>query len=270
MSRWFRFYAEALRNPKVLKLADKDFRLWVRLLAVASENEGAIPPADDLKHMLSMRLDHLLSGLDRLISGALIDALETGYEPHNWSKFQYKSDTSTDRVHKHREKRNVSETPPDTETDKEEESPPKPPRKRRGEGKHLLPQDWILPTVAELPEKARACAEQWTSDSYETHGEAFVSYWRGEGKMKTDWRGTWANRVIDLHSKVMRDQKFGNAPAAAPKTLTEDEQRARQLSTAETYERIGRTEEAAEIRRRWATGPPSPIGDLVKRMNIGG
>ena len=117
MSRWFRFYSDAMRNPKVLRLSDKDFRLWVGLMAVASENDGAIPGDDDLKLMLGMRLDHLKGGLDRLISGGLIDALADGYEPHHWAKFQYKSDTSNERVAKHRAKRNVTVTPPETDTD---------------------------------------------------------------------------------------------------------------------------------------------------------
>jgi hypothetical protein len=115
VTKWFRFYTDAMRNPKVARLSDREFRLWVRLLAVAAENDGAIPPADDLKHMLNARLDHLLAGVEGLISIGLIDRKGNGYEPHNWSKFQYKSDTSTDRVQKHRAQRNVSETPPDTE-----------------------------------------------------------------------------------------------------------------------------------------------------------
>ena len=115
--RWFRFYAKAMRDPKVAKLPDNDFRLWVELMCVASENDGKIPPLDDLKHLLRRRLDHLKGGVKRLISALLIDALEDGYEPHNWSKFQYKSDTSTDRVKRHRSKRNVSVTPPETETE---------------------------------------------------------------------------------------------------------------------------------------------------------
>lgn len=115
MTKWFRFYSDAMRNPKVAKLSDREFRLWVQVLAVASENEGRIPSAEDLKHVLNARLDHLLTGLKRLISAGLIDQLDVGYEPHNWNKFQYKSDTSTDRVKKHRAERNVSETPPDTE-----------------------------------------------------------------------------------------------------------------------------------------------------------
>lgn len=121
MSRWFRFHADAMRNPKVARLNDAQFRLWVELMAVAAENEGIIPCLDDLKHILKRRLDHLSRGLKDLISAGLIDPLEDGYEPHNWSKFQYKSDVSTDRVHKHRAKRNVSETPPETEAETEAE-----------------------------------------------------------------------------------------------------------------------------------------------------
>lgn len=128
-ARWFRFYADAMRHPKVAKLPDPTFRLWVELLCVAAENGGHIPPADDLKHMLKRRLDHLLRGLQDLIRASLIDPLEVGYEPHGWIERQYKSDTSTDRVRKYREKRNVSETAPDTETDTEtdlggDKSPP--------------------------------------------------------------------------------------------------------------------------------------------------
>jgi hypothetical protein len=125
MARWFRFYADAMRNPKVLKLSDKDFRLWIRLLSIASENEGRIPPDDELKLVLSARLDYVKGGLKRLLKAGLIDPLKSGYEPHNWQKFQYKSDTSTERVQKHRRFRNVSETPPDTETDTDNAKAPK-------------------------------------------------------------------------------------------------------------------------------------------------
>jgi hypothetical protein len=120
MSRWFRLYADAMRNPKVMRLSDSDFRLWVKLLSVASENDGKIPPVEDLKLVLSTRLDHLLSALKRLISGGLIDPLEHGYEPHSWNKFQYKSDTSNERVAKFRAKGNVTVTPPDTDTETEQ------------------------------------------------------------------------------------------------------------------------------------------------------
>lgn len=125
MSRWFRFYADAMRHPKVARLSDKDFRLWCDLLCVASERDGSIPCLDDLKHVLKRRLDHLSTGVERLISAGLIASLGDGYSPHGWSERQYKSDVSTERVRKHRDKCNVSETPPDTETDTETELEPK-------------------------------------------------------------------------------------------------------------------------------------------------
>jgi hypothetical protein len=116
-ARWFRFYADAIRNPKVSRLSDKEFRLWVSVLAIAAENDGHIPSLDALRFMLNKRLDHLSTGVERLLSIGLIDCLGCGYEPHNWLKFQYKSDTSTERVTLHRKKRNVTETAPDTDTD---------------------------------------------------------------------------------------------------------------------------------------------------------
>jgi hypothetical protein len=134
MSRWFRTYADTHRNSKIARLSDREFRQWHQLLCIASENDGLIPPAEDLKHLLRMRLDHCSTLLSRFQSGGLLDALEGGYAPHNWNKRQYKSDTSTDRVQKYRAKRNVSGnvsgTPPDTEaetdTEKEEVIPGKP------------------------------------------------------------------------------------------------------------------------------------------------
>lgn len=119
MARWFRFYSDAMRHPKVAKLSDKDFRLWCDLLCVASDRDGTIPCLEDLKHVLKRRLDHLSTGVDRLISAGLIEPLGCGYAPHGWSEKQYKSDVSTDRVKRHRGKRNVSETPSDTDTDTE-------------------------------------------------------------------------------------------------------------------------------------------------------
>lgn len=121
MSRWFRFYADAMRHPKVAKLNDAQFRLWVELLAVAADRDGIIPPLEDLKHVLRRRLDHLSRGVKELVTASLIDPLGDGYTPHGWDKRQYKSDTSTDRVRKYRGKGNVSETPPDTEAETETE-----------------------------------------------------------------------------------------------------------------------------------------------------
>lgn len=85
------------------------------------------------------------------------------------------------------------------------ESPLKPPR---GQGKTCLPEDWSAPAIAELPPQARQCAGQWPSGAYARHAEAFHSYWRSNGKKMTDWRLTWANRVIAIHDQVMRNRQM--------------------------------------------------------------
>lgn len=141
MSRWFRFYSDAMRDPKVAKLSDSDFRLWTELLSIACENDGIIPPLDDLKHLLRRRLDHLKRGVDRLIRGLLIEVLDECYTPVNWRKLQYISDTSTERVKKHRAKCNVSVTPPDTETDTETYIKEKNTKKEKS----------VLPSIVEKP-----------------------------------------------------------------------------------------------------------------------
>jgi hypothetical protein len=122
MTRWWRSYADTHRNPKVVQLSDADFRLWHQLLCIAAENEGSIPPLEGLKSLLKRRLDHLKDAVERLVKAGLIERSDDDYSPHNWLKRQFKSDTSTARVKRFRNgERNVSVTPPDTETDKEEE-----------------------------------------------------------------------------------------------------------------------------------------------------
>lgn len=135
MSRWFRFYNDAFRNPKVAKLTDSQLRLWMELLCVASEHDGLIPPLEDLKHLLKRRLDHLSRGLDELLKAGLIDIRGGGFEPHKWDKFQYKSDSSAERVRKHRNSpRNVTVTTPDTETDADTDAEYPPSQESGGSG----------------------------------------------------------------------------------------------------------------------------------------
>ena len=121
MGRWFRFYENTFDNPKVLLLSDREFRLWVRLLCLASENDGLIPPLAAVKARLNARLDHLKSGLNRLIEVGLIVPSPHGFEPHNWRKFQYKSDTSAPRMREKRARDVTSQNAitRDTDTDTE-------------------------------------------------------------------------------------------------------------------------------------------------------
>lgn len=123
MSRWFRFYAEALDDPKVQKLDPTTFKHWVNLLCLTAKHDGILPSQDDIA--FALRIDNIAcqSLLDRLLIGGLIDVLKGGpngsrIAPHGWDARQYKSDVSTERVKRFRERsKNVAVTPPDTDTE---------------------------------------------------------------------------------------------------------------------------------------------------------
>lgn len=112
--QWFRFYSEALDDPKVQRLPGDLFKAWVNLLCLANEQEerGTLPLLDDIAFRL--RLDHqkaedALSGLRR--AGLLEHNADTDeYRIHAWDKRQYASDVSTDRVRKFREKQRETAT----------------------------------------------------------------------------------------------------------------------------------------------------------------
>lgn len=126
MTHWFRFYGDALNDPKIIKLSDQLYRAWSGLLCIASKNNGVLPPVEDIAIMLRVTVSHAEEMVSELIARELIDKDKRGtMTPHNWRKRQYKSDVSTARVKQFRKRfRNVAETPPEqsrTETDTETE-----------------------------------------------------------------------------------------------------------------------------------------------------
>ncbi|HEX5181744.1 MAG TPA: hypothetical protein VFW19_01205 [Allosphingosinicella sp.] len=105
-------------------------------------------------------------------------------------------------------------------------SAPKGARAARASNKHALPDDWQLPAIESLTDRARACAALWSRASYEAVGEAFVCYWRRTGRRNVDWRLTFCGWVLREHEKVMRSERFGAAPpaaGAAPRTMGAEE-----------------------------------------------
>jgi hypothetical protein len=137
MTRWFRMYDEILDDPKVQMLTPDTFRTWVNLLAVASRNNGKLPPVATLAFSLRMSVQDMQAKVDELVLAALIDIGPDGsLSPHNWARRQWKSDDSAERVKRHREKKKQAETaekpacnatvtvtvtPPDTESDTDTE-----------------------------------------------------------------------------------------------------------------------------------------------------
>lgn len=105
--RWFRFYTEAMHDPKIVTLSDRSFRSWINLLSMAAINDGVIPSTRDVAAHLRMTCRDAEDQINELLLAGLIDIDPHGkLAPHNWSKRQYKTDaqSSTARVQKHRAK----------------------------------------------------------------------------------------------------------------------------------------------------------------------
>ncbi len=122
---WFRTYAEIINDPKLLLIAPSDRWYFVGLLAMKCSAVLDKTKRDKLDRVICQQLRLTASEWEecsrRLQDEDLIDS---DYQPINWNKRQFKSDTSTDRVRKYRleQLRNVSETPPETETETETET----------------------------------------------------------------------------------------------------------------------------------------------------
>lgn len=131
MSLWFRFYTEALDDPKVQSLPPELFRAWVNCLCVAAKNDGYLPDATALAFHLRCSCSEVFELEKALHERGLLDKGKSGWKMHSWDKRQFKSDVSTDRVKRFRKRtETVSGNAPDTETDTE---PPKAPQGgRRG------------------------------------------------------------------------------------------------------------------------------------------
>jgi hypothetical protein len=105
MSRWFRFYDDAVNDPKVQRLEPKLFKAWVNLLCLASKNEGWFPSIDDVAFSLRVSEEEAGQMVDGLISSGLVDEIDGRCCPHNWHERQYKSDSSAERMKRHRDKK---------------------------------------------------------------------------------------------------------------------------------------------------------------------
>ena len=119
--RWFRLYDEVLNDPKVQRLAGDTFKFWINVLCIASKHGGVLPSIEDMAFELRVSISVCTSEISVLKQAGLIDG-DKRLRPHGWDKRQYKSDTSTERVKRFRERSSnvavtVDETGPDTDTE---------------------------------------------------------------------------------------------------------------------------------------------------------
>lgn len=166
MSQWFRMYNEVLDDPKVQKLPAEMFKAWVNLLCLASRNSGELPPIADIAFALRLSQSKAETAVNKLVAAGLIERTETGFRPHNWQGRQFKSDVSTERVKRFRERskersETKAETPPDTDTesDSSEANASAPPDLKAVVFGHGL--DWLAKRTGRSRDSLRSMAGRW-------------------------------------------------------------------------------------------------------------
>jgi hypothetical protein len=164
---WFRFYNETIDDPKMRKLDDKSFRIFVFLLCLASESKerGKIfEPDEDIIWRLRIKEKDYRKAISILESLDIISYENNVLIINKWEKRQFESDGSTERVKRFRErKRNVAETPPDTDTEQIQNTPVCPHAEIIEKYHRILPD---LPRVQIWTKKRKSClASRWKEDA---------------------------------------------------------------------------------------------------------
>lgn len=195
MSRWFRAYGEVLNDPKVQCLPLDAFKAWHNALSLAcnlNSKDGKIGTLPEIAFAFRETKESVSSAFHPLIEGGLIVTVDETFQIVSWKKRQYKSDTSTDRVKRFRDRsRNVTETAPDTDTDTDTLGKPSVAAHRAAR----LPIGFSLP--AEWVEWAQK-EKSWPVETVKIEADNFVDFWNaksGRDATKKDWQATWRNWI---------------------------------------------------------------------------
>lgn len=196
MAGWFRLYDEFLDDPKVQRLPLEDFRAYVNLLCLANRNDGFLPPIEEVAFALRMDNIGAISVVDRLVIATLFDRVKGGTNgmriaPHGWTKRQYKSDSSTERTKRFRERhRTVSGNAPEQSRTEQNIPIDKSIGSAATRGSRLpsdfeVPAEWIQWAMDE---------RHWDASDAQAEARNFVDFWHsksGKDATKLDWRATW-------------------------------------------------------------------------------
>jgi hypothetical protein len=219
MSRWFRFYDDALNDPKVQMLPGDLFKAWINLLCMASKGAGKIVTAE-VSFALRVTPEQAETFIADLIDRNLIERGKGNtLTPHNWALRQFKSDVSNERVQRHRErKRNVTgsdqETPPETDTEQRTEAETDQNREislresaRTREGDPIS-EDWTCDYGSGLAglgfSHIQCLAEQ----------PKFVAHYRANRETRPDWGACFVKWMLGARQRG----DIAPAPSTAPVT----------------------------------------------------
>lgn len=130
-NQWFRLYAEFATDPKVQMMSEANQRRFIMVLCLRCSNDDVTLQDEEVAFQLRISIEEWATTKALFLSKGLLDENNT---PAAWDKRQFVSDSSAERVRKHREAkkkasstacngRNVTETPPEAEAEAEVNPP---------------------------------------------------------------------------------------------------------------------------------------------------
>lgn len=119
---WFRMYHEFATDPKIQMLSEAYQRRFVMVLCLRCCNDDVTLQDEEIAFQLRISNEEWSDTKKVFLDKGLING---DNNPANWDKRQFVSDSSAERVRRHRAKKskqqktqcNVTVTPPDTDTD---------------------------------------------------------------------------------------------------------------------------------------------------------
>ena len=126
-NQWFRMYAEFAADPKVQMMSEVDQRRFVMVLCLRCSNDCVTLQDDEVAFQLRISNDEWARTKALFLQKGLIGEDNT---PTAWDRRQFVSDSSAERVRRHRDKKkkeakqacNVTATPPEADTEAEAEA----------------------------------------------------------------------------------------------------------------------------------------------------
>ncbi len=105
--KWFRFYSEALQDPKVQALRPELFKAWINLLCLASDQDdrGSLPPLANIAFVLHITPNRAERIVAELVDRGLVDEDDDGRRRmHAWDERQAGGDSGADRMRRYRDR----------------------------------------------------------------------------------------------------------------------------------------------------------------------
>lgn len=118
---WVRLYTEIKNDRKLRRLPPARRWLWITMLCIAKDSSrqgwllvGKGVPANsvDLADEADIPLDEVEAGLSDFVELRMLEKVDGVWHLLNWDKRQYVSDSSQERVQRHREKKKASAASP--------------------------------------------------------------------------------------------------------------------------------------------------------------